>query len=70
MPTEVSGTKTGTITLTGPSGGGTWTGTISGLPNPPPAGTAVSLTVTARDPQGLVTTRVFPQSLIAQYCLS
>ena len=69
MPTEVSGTKTGAITLTGPSGGGTWTGTISGLPDPPPAGTAVSLTVTARDPQGLVTTRVFPQSLIAQYCL-
>lgn len=69
VPRDGSGPATGTLVLGGPAGGGSWTGVLGALPNPPAAGSMVSLTVTARDPQGLESSRAFAQSLFLEYCL-
>jgi hypothetical protein len=69
MPREGAGPATGTIVLGGPAGGGAWTGALGALPNPPVAGAMVSLAVTARNANGLESSRMFPQSLFVEYCL-
>lgn len=71
-PAAGGGTAQGTLTLSGPSGGGTWTGTLGpGLPQPVPTepGPPVSLVVTATDAEGLSTSRQFPGAFRITLCI-